>query len=318
VHLSASDVHVENSNLHWHFINCSGNCSINMKGGQVLNTSTLTSTDSFGVFSGTGNQATFDGVEWGILAGQTLAQFFVWNDSSAVSSLHLLNFRQAAFGALSTNPNLRYVPLYSGTAPPKFQSNPSQAAQAVPVTGDVVIASGTFSISGIYQIDFTETNFRSSMTLAVDASGGDAAYSLFVLENYGFNASSGSAFRNIVNPRVVTDAFGDPQLVVTLVNVVGGASPLLTAVRNGTPRWQPQILSGAAVGTIAMGLRNGLLQDTLGNMSIAGTLSVPQLLPPTSSTAPSGSCTIPGTLEITADGHGTYCHASTLVWTTLY
>jgi hypothetical protein len=35
-------------------------------------------------------------------------------------------------------------------------------------------------------------------------------------------------------------------------------------------------------------------------------------------TAPSGSCTKPGALSITADGHGTYCHAGTLVWTTLY
>jgi hypothetical protein len=318
VHLSTSDVHVENDSPTWHFINCTGNCSINMKGGQILDEGVLNSTSSFGVFSGTGNQAIFDGVEWGIENGQVLSQFFVWNDSSPLSTLKLLNFRQAIFAGLSPNTALRYVPLYSGTAPPRFQSNPSQAAQAVPITGDVVIASGAFSVSGIYQIDFTETNFRSSMTVAVDASAGEAAYSLFVLENYGFDASSGTTFRNILNPRVVADSLGQPQLVVTLVNVVGEASPLLTAVRNGTPRWQPQILSGATVGTTSMGLRNGLLQDALGNISIAGTLSVPQLLPPTSSTAPTGSCSPAGTLEITADGHGTYCHASTLVWTTLY
>jgi hypothetical protein len=35
-------------------------------------------------------------------------------------------------------------------------------------------------------------------------------------------------------------------------------------------------------------------------------------------TAPTGSCTQPGALVITGDGHGTYCRAGSLTWTTLY
>jgi hypothetical protein len=47
-------------------------------------------------------------------------------------------------------------------------------------------------------------------------------------------------------------------------------------------------------------------------------LIVNSYVPTPSTSAPSGSCTVAGTLEITADGHATYCKAGTLTWTTLY
>lgn len=312
IHFSASDIHVENNNLHWHFINCTaGGCSINIKGGQILDLSgPLASTDSFAVFSGTNNQATFDGVEWGILAGDVLSQFFVWNDSSSASSLRLVNFRQATFGILSTA-SLRNVPLFSGAQPPLHQSNASatEAAQVVPASGDIVIASGASSLEGIYSIDLTEKNSRSSMVVSVDASGGDTGYSMSVLSSYCFNASSGSTFPNLVNPRVVTDSFGLPQLVVTLVSVASSAN--LTVVRYGNPAFLPALLSGASVGATAMTRRAGIMQDALGNFSFRGTLNISGgLLPLPASTSPTGTCPVKGALFNDSTGHLSLCDST--------
>jgi hypothetical protein len=311
IHLNLTDVHVENNHLHWHFINCANNCSINVKGGTILDLSgPLTATDSFAVFSGTNNQATFDGVEWGILAGDVLSQFFVWNDSSSTSSLRLVNFRQAYFGILSTA-SIRNVPLFSGAQPPLHQSNASatEAAQVVPGSGDIVIASGAFALEGIYSIDLTEKNSRSSMVVSVDASGGDTAYSMSVLSSYGFNASSGSTFPNLVNPRVVTDSFGLPQLVVTLINVANSAN--LTVVRYGNPAFLPALLSSAAVGATAMTLRDGITQDALGNFSLRGTLNISGgLLPLPASTSPTGTCPVKGALFNDSTGHLSLCDST--------
>jgi hypothetical protein len=40
--------------------------------------------------------------------------------------------------------------------------------------------------------------------------------------------------------------------------------------------------------------------------------------PTPNTVAPSGPCTVPGTLMVTSDGHGTYCKAGDRVWTRLY
>ncbi len=57
---------------------------------------------------------------------------------------------------------------------------------------------------------------------------------------------------------------------------------------------------------------NGTLNAT--GVSIVGS----SYAPAASTSAPTGSCTVAGTLQITADGHATYCKAGTLIWTTLY
>jgi hypothetical protein len=57
---------------------------------------------------------------------------------------------------------------------------------------------------------------------------------------------------------------------------------------------------------------NGTLNAT--GVSVVGS----SYAPAPSTLAPTGSCTVAGTLQITADGHATYCKAGTLIWTTLY
>lgn len=54
------------------------------------------------------------------------------------------------------------------------------------------------------------------------------------------------------------------------------------------------------------------------SMDGTGSFTPRVLTPVPASTAPGGACTVAGTLQITADGHGTYCKVGTLVWTTLY
>ena len=147
------------------------------------------------------------------------------------------------------------------------------------------------------------------MVVSVDASGGDTAYSMSVLSSYGFNASSGSTFPNLVNPRVVTDSFGLPQLVVTLVNVANSAN--LTVVRYGNPAFLPALLSSAAVGATAMTLRDGITQDALGNFSLRGTLNISGgLLPLPASTSPTGTCPVKGALFNDSTGHLSLCDST--------
>jgi hypothetical protein len=67
-----------------------------------------------------------------------------------------------------------------------------------------------------------------------------------------------------------------------------------------------------AKGTTPIYFTNGTLNAT--GVSIVGS----SYAPAASTSAPTGRCTIAGTLRITADGHATYCKAGTLIWTTLY
>jgi hypothetical protein len=55
-----------------------------------------------------------------------------------------------------------------------------------------------------------------------------------------------------------------------------------------------------------------------GNTYQLGSATFASYSPLPSTVAPTGACTVAGTLEVTADGHGTFCKAGTLVWTTLY
>lgn len=58
---------------------------------------------------------------------------------------------------------------------------------------------------------------------------------------------------------------------------------------------------------------------TNGSLNATGVnLTASSYIPTSGTSAPTGSCTVAGTLEITGDGHATYCKAGTLVWTTLY
>jgi hypothetical protein len=125
IHFSGTDDHFENNNAGVHWFNCAGGgCSIHVKGGSAYLLGKLTSADAFGNFAGSNNQAIFDGVEWGIGSGNSLSQFFIWNDSSASSNLNFNHFRQGLVGLLSTT-SLASVPVYStsGSPPAIFRSD---------------------------------------------------------------------------------------------------------------------------------------------------------------------------------------------------
>jgi hypothetical protein len=112
--------------------------------------------------------------------------------------------------------------------------------------------------------------------------------------------------------------------------LLSGAASFLT-VRTGTNS-QP----GASLGNMSgfaeiqgngKGLRLDSTNDrgttpiyfTNGFVNATGvSLTATSYIPTSSTKAPTGRCSVAGTLEITGDGHATYCKAGTLVWTTLY
>lgn len=58
---------------------------------------------------------------------------------------------------------------------------------------------------------------------------------------------------------------------------------------------------------------------TNGSLNATGvSITATSYIPTSSTTAPTGSCAVAGTLEITGDGHATYCKAGTMIWTNLY
>jgi hypothetical protein len=280
VHLNMTDSHMENAKSGARFFNCSvGKCALSIKGGAIYLMGALTKRDAFGVFNGTNNQASFDGVEWAVAGDNKLSQFFIWNDGYVQSNLRLVNFRQAEFGPLSAA-SIRNVPLYSTTAnPPRIISTDaaSEAIQAdsiTPDTGDTVIASGVAVLEGIYSIDFSQKDSRASILVAVDASASDTSgYSLNILNNYALDSATGNSYGNIINPRVTLDRAGLPQLVLTLVNVVPTQGPILSVVRYGNPVTRPALLTGARVGQPVPFTSSGLMQDSRGDFILSGSLN---------------------------------------------
>jgi hypothetical protein len=112
IHFSATDTHFENNLSGAHFFDCSGGgCSLDVKGGAVYMFGAVTSADAVGTFGGSNNQVTFDGPEFGLLGSVPLSQYFLWDDSSSVSSLQFTHPRQSIwFG--SANLALATVPAY--------------------------------------------------------------------------------------------------------------------------------------------------------------------------------------------------------------
>jgi hypothetical protein len=163
-------------------------------------------------------------------------------------------------------------------------------------------------LDGVFTITYTGGSGSATMIVAVGARQSDTTeYALNVLSNYSYNAWNGSTDQNIVNPRVVMDATGLPQLVVTLQGVSAGALSVQRTANATNSLNNVQLLSGAFVGTTAISHAYGIIQDSRGNVTLPAGVLGP-------ATAPSGDCTDNGAWVFSQDGHATFCANG--VWTT--
>lgn len=104
------------------FFNCSNSCSVSVGNSAMYLMGDASSADAFGQF-GASSRASFVGVDWANVGKSAIKQFFVWNDTSPIGSLYMLNFRQT-LGQAAINS----VPAYSGSAPTNFSDSRTPAA----------------------------------------------------------------------------------------------------------------------------------------------------------------------------------------------
>jgi hypothetical protein len=114
------------------FFNCSNSCSVSVGSSAMYLMGDASPADAFGQF-GSSSRASFVGVDWANVGKSAIKQFFIWNDTSPIGSLYMLNFRQTlGQGAINS------VPAYSGSAPTNFSDsrNPmaNRAASNQPAT----------------------------------------------------------------------------------------------------------------------------------------------------------------------------------------
>lgn len=119
--------------------------------------------------------------------------------------------------------------------------------------------------------------------------------------DYAYTASNSSVNNAGAAVYSSVQTTGGPGLATTL--------GFATLKSNGTGT---RFDSNSGAGNTPIFLTNTLFNGALTDFEPRSVLPVP------ASTAPSGACVNPGQLEVTADGHGTYCKVGTLIWTTLY